>query len=237
MPVDDTFTIAPPPRRLHRADRVLRAVQHALQIEVDARVDGVVVELLDETGEHRPGDVAHPVDAAELFDGRPHELFHIGAPRDVGGDGDATRAGGLDRLQRRLHAVGIHVGAHHRRAGGGEDLGRRGADATCGAGDHDDSIIHAIGVEGTRHAVASSLGLAGAYVHSDVIDRIVPNEHPQALGRRTEREGVTMTSTATPRNRRPPRVRRPGGAATVTSCSTRRCSWSSRRSGSCGTAR
>ena len=46
--------------------------------------------------------------------------------------------------------------------------------------------------------MASSLGLAGAYVRSDAIDRIVPNEHPQALGRRTEREGVTMTSTATP---------------------------------------
>ena len=93
---------------VHRGD----AVQHALEVDVDAPVPGLGGRRVigAERQWHRPGAVDQNIDGAEGFDRERAERVGVGPVGDVGTPIGGLPAGGLDLGDGRLQPGFVDVG-------------------------------------------------------------------------------------------------------------------------------
>ena len=131
---------------VHRGD----AVQHALEVHVDAAVPGLCRRgvIGEERERHRPRAVDQNVDGAEGCDRERAQLVGVGPIGDVG-----APVGGLPTRRLDLGADGfqpgfVDVGCDDPSAPGGRHLRDEPAESAGRAGDDDDLVLQVI-----RHRV------------------------------------------------------------------------------------
>ena len=133
--------------RLHHLGRALRHPVAAVEVDVDHLAE-VVGRLLGR-GDGRPdaGVVDQHVDAAQVLHRLVDERLAAVGVRDVRAHGDGAPAGGLDELARVLELLDAAGAEGDVRAGLGEGLGERDAEAGRGPGDDGDFSFEAEAVQ------------------------------------------------------------------------------------------
>src|ERR1044071_6516537 len=116
----------------------LRPVEGRLHVHRDHRIDIVIGEVEDLSGDATAGVIDPHVEVAEHLERGAAEPLHVGAPSDVGLDSDCARPAASHRiLGDALEDVAAARGKRQRMTLEAESLSESGADAAARAGEYD----------------------------------------------------------------------------------------------------
>ena len=124
-------------------ERGLDEEHRPLEVDLEHLVPRRRGERAERFGQRRGGVVDDDVDPAEALDREVDEPLDIIELAEVGGHPRRLTATVEHGLHRSLDGIGLAAGDDHGRAGVGEPLGEREADAARSAGDDRDATLQA----------------------------------------------------------------------------------------------